>query len=139
MTAQGPSQSRGSDLRTASGDRVASAVKRGGRCRPRGQKRATANAAWLSCAGIAHNLLHAAAALASGRGRTGPSRCHRLHTQLDPVAAGAGVALIPSLGLWVPRTMSRPLISAFAASQPRSHGSQAAQQDLPPWPFDSRT
>ena len=41
--------------------------------------------------------------------------------------------------LWVPRTMSRPLISAFAASQPRSHGSQAAQQDLPPWPFDSRT
>ena len=24
----------------------------------------TANAAWLSCAGIAHNLLHAAAALA---------------------------------------------------------------------------
>jgi putative transposase len=41
--------------------------------------------------------------------------------------------------LWVPRTVSRPLISAFAASQPRSHGSQAAQQDLPPWPFDSRT
>jgi hypothetical protein len=43
------------------------------------------------------------------------------------------------LRLWVPRTVSRPLISAFAASQPRSHGSQAAQQDLPPWPFDSRT
>ena len=45
----------------------------------------------------------------------------------------------PRRSLWVPRTVSRPLISAFAASQPRSHGSQAAQQDLPPWPFDSRT
>ena len=40
--------------------------------------------------------------------------------------------------VWVPRTVSRPLIGAFAASQPRSHGSQAAQQDLPPWPVDSR-
>ena len=28
--------------------------------------------------------------------------------------------------LWVPRTVSRPLISAFAASRPRSHGSQVA-------------
>jgi hypothetical protein len=41
--------------------------------------------------------------------------------------------------VWVPRTVSRPLISAFAASQPRSHGSEAAQQDRSPWPFDSRT
>jgi hypothetical protein len=41
--------------------------------------------------------------------------------------------------LWVPRTVSRPLISAFAAGRPRSHGSQAAQQDRSPWPFDSRT
>jgi hypothetical protein len=41
--------------------------------------------------------------------------------------------------LWVPRTESRPLISAFAASRPRSPGLQAAQQDLPPWPFDSCT
>ena len=40
---------------------------------------------------------------------------------------------------WVPRTVSCPLISAFAASRPRSHGSQAAQQDRAPWPFDSRT
>ena len=39
--------------------------------------------------------------------------------------------------LWVRRAVARPLIRAFAASQPRSHGSQAAQQDLPPWPFDS--
>ena len=43
------------------------------------------------------------------------------------------------LSVWVPRTVSRPLISAFAASQPRSHGSQAAQQDRSPWPFDLRT
>ena len=50
------------------------------------------------------------------------------------------LAAVPAhAGLWVPRTVSRPLISAFAASRPRSHGSQAAQQDLPPWPFDSRT
>jgi hypothetical protein len=41
--------------------------------------------------------------------------------------------------IWVPRTVSRALSSAFVASRPRSHGSQAAQQDLPPWPFDSRT
>jgi hypothetical protein len=41
--------------------------------------------------------------------------------------------------LWVPRTVSRPLISTFAAGRPRSHGSQAAQQDRSPWPFDSRT
>ena len=40
---------------------------------------------------------------------------------------------------WVPRTVSRPLIRAFAASRPRSHRSQAAQQDRSPWPFDSRT
>jgi len=39
--------------------------------------------------------------------------------------------------LWVPRTVSRSLISAFATRRPRSHGSQAARQDLPP--FDSRT
>jgi hypothetical protein len=31
--------------------------------------------------------------------------------------------------LWVPRTASRPLISAFAASRRRSPGLQAAQQD----------
>ena len=41
--------------------------------------------------------------------------------------------------VWVPRTVSQPLISAFAASQPRSHGSQAAQQDRAPWPLDWRT
>ena len=41
--------------------------------------------------------------------------------------------------LWVPRTASRPLIRAFAVSRPRSHGSQAAQQDCSLWPFDSRT
>jgi hypothetical protein len=43
------------------------------------------------------------------------------------------------LRLWVPRTVSRPLISAFATSQPLSDGSQASQQDRSPWPFDSRT
>jgi hypothetical protein len=49
-------------------------------------------------------------------------------------------AALPRPGaLWVPRTVSRPLISAFAASRPRSRGLQGAQQDLPPWPFDSRT
>ena len=41
--------------------------------------------------------------------------------------------------VWVPRTVTRPLISAFAAGRPRSHGSQAAQHDLPLWPSDSRT
>jgi tRNA (Thr-GGU) A37 N-methylase len=41
--------------------------------------------------------------------------------------------------VWVPRTMSRPLISAVATSRPRRHSSQAAQQDRSPWPFDSRT
>ena len=45
----------------------------------------------------------------------------------------------PGAFLWVPRTVSRPLISAFAASRPRSHGSQAAQQDRTLWPFDSPT
>jgi hypothetical protein len=37
------------------------------------------------------------------------------------------------------KTVSRSLISAFTASQPRSPGPQAAQHDLPPWPSDSRT
>ena len=47
------------------------------------------------------------------------------------------------LDLWVPRTVSLPLISACAASQPpsqpRSHGSQATQQDRSTWPLDWRT
>jgi hypothetical protein len=41
--------------------------------------------------------------------------------------------------LWVPRTVSRSLISAFAAGRPRSHGSQAVEQDRALWPFDSGT
>jgi hypothetical protein len=41
--------------------------------------------------------------------------------------------------MWVPRTVSRPLISAFAVSQPRIHSSQAAQHARSPWPFDSHT
>ena len=39
----------------------------------------TANAAWLSCAGIAHNLLHAAAALASRYHATARSGTLRRH------------------------------------------------------------
>src|SRR5205823_6222385 len=31
--------------------------------------------------------------------------------------------------LWVPRTVSRPLIRTFAVLRPRTHGSQATQQD----------
>ena len=42
-------------------------------------------------------------------------------------------------GLWVPRTVSRPLISAFAASRPHHHGPEAAQHDRPLWPSDSPT
>jgi putative transposase len=57
-------------------------------------------------------------------------------TAFNAVFAGADIRIIR---MWVPRTASRPLISAFAASRPRSPGLQAAQQDLPPWPFDSCT
>jgi putative transposase len=39
--------------------------------------------------------------------------------------------------LWVPRTVSRPLVSAFAAGRPRGHGPQPAQHDRPLWPSDS--
>jgi hypothetical protein len=39
--------------------------------------------------------------------------------------------------LWVPRTVLRPLVSAFAASRPRGHGPQPAQHDRPLWPSDS--
>ena len=39
--------------------------------------------------------------------------------------------------LWVPGTVSRPLISAFAANRPRGHSSQAAQHDRSSWDFDS--
>jgi hypothetical protein len=39
--------------------------------------------------------------------------------------------------LWVPRTASRPLTSAFSISQPRSQGPQPAQHDRPLWPLDS--
>jgi hypothetical protein len=48
-------------------------------------------------------------------------------------------ASLPGMILWVPRTVSRPLISAFAASRPRSNSSQAAQHDRSPWHFDSLT
>src|SRR5688500_15243995 len=44
-----------------------------------------------------------------------------------------------SSGLWVPRTVSRPLISAFAASRPRQHGLPAAEHDRSPWLFDPHT
>jgi putative transposase len=39
----------------------------------------------------------------------------------------------------VPRTVSWPLISAFATSRPRGHGPQPAQHDRPLWPSDSPT
>ena len=45
------------------------------------------------------------------------------------LAAGAGT---PQPALWVPRTVSRPLISAFTASRPRGQGPQPAQAALPP-------
>jgi hypothetical protein len=35
--------------------------------------------------------------------------------------------------------VSRPVISTFAASRPRSHGSPVVQQNRLPWPFDSHT
>ena len=35
------------------------------------------------------------------------------------------------LTLWVPRTMSRPMISAFTAGRPRGRGPQPAQHDRP--------
>jgi hypothetical protein len=54
-------------------------------------------------------------------------------------ASSAPCAANASITLWVPRTMSRPLIRAFAVRRPRSHGLQAVQQDRAPWPFDSRT
>src|SRR6185312_134558 len=38
--------------------------------------------------------------------------------------------------LWVPRTVSRPLISAFVASRPRHHGPESAQHDRPLWPSE---
>jgi hypothetical protein len=41
--------------------------------------------------------------------------------------------------LWVPRTVSRPLISVFAASRPRGHSPQPAQHDRPLWLSDSPT
>ena len=39
--------------------------------------------------------------------------------------------------LWVPRTVSWRLISAFSDSQPRGHRPHLAQHDRPLWPFDS--
>jgi acyl-CoA reductase-like NAD-dependent aldehyde dehydrogenase len=66
-----------------------------------------------------------------------------LHKIAPALAAGNSVILKPArntpLTVWVPRTMSRPLISAFALRRPRSHGLQAVQQDRAPWPSDSRT
>jgi NAD(P)-dependent dehydrogenase (short-subunit alcohol dehydrogenase family) len=35
--------------------------------------------------------------------------------------------------LWVSGTVSRPLISAFAANRPRSAARKVAQHDRPPW------
>ena len=49
------------------------------------------------------------------------------------------LGIAPVVIVWVPRTVSRPLISAFAASRPRSHSSRAAQHDRSPWLSDSRT
>jgi hypothetical protein len=54
----------------------------------------------------------------------------------DPPELGVGLepAGPPNL---VTVMVSRTLISAVAASRPRSHGSQAAQHDRSPWHFDS--
>jgi DDE superfamily endonuclease len=41
--------------------------------------------------------------------------------------------------VWVPRTVSRSLISAFMAGRPRRHRLQAAQHDRSLWPSDSHT
>ena len=41
--------------------------------------------------------------------------------------------------LWVPRTVSRSLISAFAAGRPQHHRPGPAQHDRQLWPSDSRT
>jgi hypothetical protein len=41
--------------------------------------------------------------------------------------------------VWVPRTVSQPLISAFAAGDLKGHGPQPAQHDRPLWPSDSPT
>ena len=42
-------------------------------------------------------------------------------------------------GVWVPGTVSRPLISASAANRPGGHRSQAAQHDRSWWRLDSPT
>ena len=43
------------------------------------------------------------------------------------------------LMLWVPRTVSRSLISAFMAGRPHRHRPEAVQHDHPLWPLDSPT
>jgi DNA invertase Pin-like site-specific DNA recombinase len=69
-----------------------------------------------------------------------PLRWRSHHPALGSSLLGRGEPLaLLEHALWVPRTVSRPLISAFATSRPPRHGSQAAQQDGSPWPFDSRT
>ena len=46
-------------------------------------------------------------------------------------------ALLGALPVWVPRTVSQPLISLFVAGRPRGHGPQPAQHDPPLWLSDS--
>ena len=55
----------------------------------------------------------------------------RLRTEIRSLRGSNARAVISALNLWVPRTVSRPLISAFPASRPRSNRPTAAQHDRP--------
>ena len=49
------------------------------------------------------------------------------------------VVVGPTAGLWVPRTLTQSLISAFTAGRPRRPPSRGSQHDRPLWPSDSST
>jgi hypothetical protein len=64
-----------------------------------------------------------------------PSPGYRLVGAENPVAS----CDLMIRSLWVPTTMPRSLISAFAADRPEHRGPRPAQHDRPPWPSDSST
>jgi len=58
---------------------------------------------------------------------------------MEWVDGNLGIQGDDEVPVWVPRTVSRSLISAFMAGRPRRHRLQAAQHDRPLWPSDSHT